>query len=145
MSLVYKMQNGSSCILSKTCAIFFTDHPPVLPSAQNCPTNMEAAKKLPDKSLTLHHWGCFTPISPRSLAPVFNAREFPGQPFSAMNKRFFSLEQALSPWNTFTNTFKQTHASFFTKIPDLSLTIFILEGTLWELVYLTAGGVHTFL
>jgi len=42
-----------------------------------------------------------------------NAREFSGQPFSAMNKCSFHLEPALPLSNTFTSAFMQTHQSFF--------------------------------
>ena len=47
--------------------------------------------------------------------PLCNAREFSGQPFSAMNKRSFQLEQTLPLVNRLTRAFMPKHACFFHK------------------------------
>ena len=66
------------------------------------------------------------------MVPLHNAREFSGQSFSAMNKRFFSLgKSSLSLCHTRLRVplSKHMHVSF-TKMPALSYTICIFEGAL---------------
>ena len=61
------------------------------------------------------------------IVPLRSARELSGQPFVAMNKRFFRLEQALLLAKTCTRAFMQIHACFFNQ----SASSFIYHSNIW--------------
>ena len=89
-------------------------------NATDCSEYAETLKDqvglFPFSSVSISSKGSFiryiAPLRGGCIVPLGTAREFSGQSFSAMNKRFFQLEEALLLGNTFKLAFLQTYAYF---------------------------------
>ena len=63
--------------------------------------------------------------------PLHNAREFSGQPFSAMNKCFFPIGASSPSVKNIYECFYAKHTNVsLTEMPELSFAVCILEGAL---------------
>ena len=78
------------------------------------------------------------------IVPLGNAEESSGKPFSSNKQTLFSIGASASSGKyVHESYFAKTYMFSFTKMSDLSFTIRIFKGALWELVDLTAGELYT--